>query len=83
MFSSNDVNGIPYYHTNVMMWIGTKVAAVCDQSIPDEKVFVSFSVAYKKCHKMSNGGGKEVSHVSEWFLIIECNFPLTSHILKF
>lgn len=37
LFSSNDDNGIPFYHTNVMMWIGDKVAAVCDQSIPDEK----------------------------------------------
>jgi hypothetical protein len=40
LFSSNDDNGIPYYHTNVMLWIGDKVAAVCDQSIPDEKVSI-------------------------------------------
>jgi len=43
VFSSSDANGIPFYHTNVMMWIGKKVAAVCDQSIVDEKVsFIQF-----------------------------------------
>jgi hypothetical protein len=38
VFSSEDANGIRMYHTNVMMWIGTNVAAVCLESIVDQKV---------------------------------------------
>ena len=42
-FDAFDKNGDPIYHTNVMMWIGTKVAAVCFDSIANEKV--SFIIA--------------------------------------
>ena len=34
LFDSVDRNGQPIYHTNVMMWIGSRVAAVCLESIP-------------------------------------------------
>lgn len=37
VFTSVDVNGIPFYHTNVMMWIGADVVAICDESIKDVK----------------------------------------------
>lgn len=35
MFDAVDAEGIPVYHTNVMMWIGTKLAGVCLEAIPD------------------------------------------------
>lgn len=36
LFDARDRDGIPIYHTNVMMWIGTRVAAVCLDAIADE-----------------------------------------------
>ncbi len=33
VFDAADAGGQPYYHTNVMLWIGTRCAAVCTQSI--------------------------------------------------
>ena len=33
VFDATDVRGKPYYHTNVMMWIGTRSAMVCTESI--------------------------------------------------
>jgi hypothetical protein len=35
VFSALDRHGIPIYHTNVQMWIGTRVAAVCLDAIVD------------------------------------------------
>ena len=32
-FTAVDQRGLPIYHTNVMMWIGTNVAAVCTDAI--------------------------------------------------
>ena len=37
-FEALDQNGLPIYHTNVMMWIGTGVAAICAESIIDAEV---------------------------------------------
>ena len=37
-FTAVDQSGLPIYHTNVMMWIGTEVAAICSESIIDPKV---------------------------------------------
>ena len=37
-FESVDKNGLPIYHTNVMMWIGTNVAAICSESIKNAEV---------------------------------------------
>ncbi|MEQ8424648.1 MAG: arginine deiminase-related protein [Cyclobacteriaceae bacterium] len=36
LFQAVNENGIPIYHTNVMMWIGEKVAGLCLDAIPDE-----------------------------------------------
>lgn len=36
-FESNDPKGIPIYHTNVIMCIGTKVAVLCSECISDDK----------------------------------------------
>ena len=36
VFDSTDVRGQPYYHTNVMMWIGSRSAMVCSESIAPE-----------------------------------------------
>lgn len=36
-FTSKDQRGHPVYHTNVMMAVGTDVAVVCADSVPDEK----------------------------------------------
>lgn len=36
LFHSVDQNGLPIYHTNVMMALGAKVAAVCFESILDK-----------------------------------------------
>lgn len=33
VFDATDVGGNPYYHTNVMMWIGTRCAMVCAAAI--------------------------------------------------
>jgi hypothetical protein len=33
VFDATDAAGQPYYHTNVMMWIGTRCAMVCTESI--------------------------------------------------
>ena len=35
LFSALDRHGVPIYHTNVQMWIGTQVAAVCFEAIRD------------------------------------------------
>ena len=32
-FTAVDQSGLPIYHTNVMMWIGTNVAAICTDAI--------------------------------------------------
>jgi hypothetical protein len=46
-FDSVDENGKPIYHTNVMMWIGEKMAGVCLDSIPkdddQEKILAKLS----------------------------------------
>lgn len=36
-FNAVDSNGQPIYHTNVMMAVGTDIAILCEQSIPDEQ----------------------------------------------
>lgn len=50
-FIAHDRDGAPIYHTNVMMHVGTEVAAVCFESIPDsrdrEKVRTSLSLTGK------------------------------------
>jgi hypothetical protein len=35
-FDAVDRNGVPIYHTNVLMNVGERVAVVCDAAIPDE-----------------------------------------------
>lgn len=34
-FRANDENGVPYYHTNVIMTLGEHVAIICTESIED------------------------------------------------
>jgi hypothetical protein len=34
VFDARDARGEPYYHTNVIMWIGTRCAMVCAEAIP-------------------------------------------------
>lgn len=34
-FRASDTDGVPIYHTNVMMWAGTQAAAVCLDAIED------------------------------------------------
>ena len=36
LFDSVDKHGMPVYHTNVVMHIGTHIAIVCTESIPDD-----------------------------------------------
>lgn len=36
LFAAHDRGGVPVYHTNVMMWIGTRFAAVCLEAIADD-----------------------------------------------
>lgn len=47
LFEAVDENGLPIYHTNVMMWIGEKLAGVCLDSIHSEndleRILDSFS----------------------------------------
>jgi hypothetical protein len=33
VFDASDAQGVPYYHTNVMLWIGSRVVGVCLESI--------------------------------------------------
>ena len=40
-FKAFDESGKAIYHTNVMMWIGTTVAAICADSIKDVKTRVN------------------------------------------
>lgn len=37
LFEAFDKNGIPVYHTNVLMCIGTKYAVICTESIPEDQ----------------------------------------------
>ena len=41
-FEAVDEDGISIYHTNVMMWIGTKVAAICSEAIPNSEVYLFY-----------------------------------------
>ena len=34
VFDASDANGQAYYHTNVLLWVGTRVAALCAESLP-------------------------------------------------
>ncbi|MGE0552947.1 MAG: arginine deiminase-related protein [Gemmatimonadales bacterium] len=45
-FTATDAAGVPYYHTNVMMFLGHHLAIVCLESIPDpaERVAVNGSL---------------------------------------
>ena len=36
-FEATDRDGVPIYHTNVMMSVGEDVAVICDKSIPNEE----------------------------------------------
>ena len=45
-FDAVDGNGIPIYHTNVMMWIGTEVAAICSESIKDPEVDIKCFIRF-------------------------------------
>ncbi len=45
VFEATDAGGKPYYHTNVMMWIGTRCAVVCAEAIAtDDRERVSASL---------------------------------------
>ena len=46
-FDAVDGDGVPIYHTNVMMWIGTEVAAICSESIIDPKVTLKMILKLK------------------------------------
>ncbi len=37
LFDAVDENGVPIYHTNVMMWVGEKLAGVCLDAIHSEE----------------------------------------------
>ena len=57
VFSALDRHGVPIYHTNVQMWIGTRAAAVCLDAIVDgdERAAV---------HERLAAGGREVIELS-------------------
>lgn len=38
VFDAADTDGVPVYHTNVMMWVGTQVAAVCLDAVAGDAV---------------------------------------------
>jgi len=44
-FRSVDQHGQDIYHTNVMMWVGTKAAGVCYESIPSTEEMLAVHVA--------------------------------------
>ena len=50
-FTSTDAQGFPVYHTNVMMAIGTDVAVVCSESVPDERERERLLAALRKHHQ--------------------------------
>ncbi|MGB8694104.1 MAG: arginine deiminase-related protein, partial [Steroidobacteraceae bacterium] len=35
LFDASDAQGRPYYHTNVLLWIGTRAALLCSAALPD------------------------------------------------
>ncbi len=49
-FEATDDNGMAIYHTNVMMWIGTSVAAVCADYIRDPKQKVTSPMGVLRKH---------------------------------
>lgn len=52
MFTSTDAKGFPVYHTNVMMAIGTDVAVVCAESVPDDKERAHLLAALRRHHQV-------------------------------
>lgn len=36
-FNTTDAAGLPVYHSNVMMAVGSDVAIVCSEAVPDDK----------------------------------------------
>ena len=57
-FTSTDVNGIPIYHTNVMMTLGTHIAIICLDSIENE---VERSIVISKLEET----GKQIITLSQ------------------
>jgi len=49
-FTSTDEAGFPVYHTNVMMAIGTDVAVVCAESVPDARERERLLAALRRHH---------------------------------
>ncbi len=45
------------YHTNVMMAIGTDVAVVCAESVPDDKERARLLAALRRHHQVRVGSG--------------------------
>ena len=54
-FTSTDAAGFPVYHTNVMMAIGTDVAVVCAESVPDDKERARLLAALRRHHQVRVG----------------------------
>jgi len=49
-FTSTDEAGFPVYHTNVMMAIGTDVAVVCAESVPEARERERLLAALRRHH---------------------------------
>lgn len=57
LFESEDQQGVPVYHTNVMMNVGTRLAIVCMESIKDTQ-------QRKRLAELLGENGKEVVEIS-------------------
>jgi len=52
LFEAKDENGMAVYHTNVMMWIGEKLAAICLDSLSDEDQEIVLDSFSKTGHRV-------------------------------
>lgn len=57
IFKARDANGVPIYHTNVMMMVGSNLAVVCLESVEDEFELLELQ-------QKLNETGKELINIS-------------------
>eukprot|EP00735_Rhodelphis_limneticus_P014708 TRINITY_DN8786_c0_g1::TRINITY_DN8786_c0_g1_i1::g.23842::m.23842 TRINITY_DN8786_c0_g1::TRINITY_DN8786_c0_g1_i1::g.23842 ORF type:complete len:434 (-),score=51.35,Amidinotransf/PF02274.12/6.6,Amidinotransf/PF02274.12/3.1e-51 TRINITY_DN8786_c0_g1_i1:77-1378(-) len=70
-FPSRDENNHPIYHTNVMMCIGTHVAIICADAIPDTEARDKVMKNLARTHTVVNISSDQVRHLAGNVLEVE------------
>lgn len=70
------------YHTNVMMAIGTDVAVVCAESVPDERERERLLAALRKHHQARFRPQQQMEHVSARPYVCGIRRALSWHHLR-